>query len=134
MSNTRREVALGEFLAQRFDYIIIGGGTSGLAVAVRLAENPALRIGVLESGSAAPDEDLINIPGYYGRSIGTQYDWKFKTTPQHGMGGRRLDVPRGKVLGGSGALNFMTWNRGAKEDYNAWAALGNKGWGWDDLL
>ncbi|KAK0612629.1 hypothetical protein B0T17DRAFT_593521 [Bombardia bombarda] len=124
-----------EFLAHHFDFIVIGGGTAGLAVAARLAENPTLTIGVLEAGAAAFDEDDVNIPGRYGRSLGGPHDWKFETVGQKGLGGRTLPWPRGKILGGSSsALNFMTWNRGNREDYDAWEELGNKGWGWNDLL
>lgn len=122
------------FCSQPFDYLIVGGGTAGLVVATRLSENPNIRVGVLEAGPAAFDEPLINIPGRFGESLGTKYDWKFETTPQAGIGGRQLPWPRGKVLGGTSALNFMTWNRGCREDYDAWEALGNGGWGWNDLL
>lgn len=122
------------FCGRPFDYLIVGGGTAGLVVATRLSENPNIKVGVLEAGPVALDEPLINIPGRFGESLGTKYDWKFETTPQVGIGGRQLPWPRGKVLGGTSALNFMTWNRGCREDYDAWEALGNEGWGWDDLL
>ncbi|KAL5331564.1 hypothetical protein ACEPPN_001098 [Leptodophora sp. 'Broadleaf-Isolate-01'] len=122
------------FCGQSFDYLIIGGGTAGLVVATRLSEDPSIKVGVLEAGPAAFDEPLITIPGRFGESLGTRYDWQFETTPQAGIGGRKLPWPRGKVLGGTSALNFMTWNRGCREDYDAWEALGNEGWGWDALL
>ncbi|KAK9774554.1 hypothetical protein AB5N19_07049 [Seiridium cardinale] len=123
-----------EFVARKFDYLIIGGGTAGLVVAARLSENPALTVGVLEAGSVAVDIESIDIPGLYGQALGSKYDWQFETTPQPGLGGRKLPWPRGKVLGGTSALNFMTWNRASREDYDAWKELGNEGWGWDDLL
>jgi len=63
-----------------------------------------------------------------------KYDWQFNTIPQAGLNGRKLSWPRGKVLGGPGALNFMTWNRGNREDYDAWGELGSPGWRWDSLL
>ena len=122
------------FCREEFDYLVIGGGTAGLVVANRLSANPNIKVGVLEAGSAAFDEPLINIPGRLGESLGTTYDWKFETTTQAGLGGRKVVWPRGKVLGGTSALNFMTWNRGCKEDYDAWEELGNEGWGWNDLL
>ena len=122
------------FSSLKFDFLVIGGGTAGVVVASRLSENPDVIVGVLEAGSHAFDEPLINIPGRFGESLGTKYDWKFETTPQEGINGRSLSWPRGKVLGGTSALNFMTWNRGCREDYDAWKALGNEGWGWDDLL
>ncbi|KAK4188296.1 putative GMC oxidoreductase [Podospora australis] len=123
-----------QFAATNFDFIIIGGGTAGLAVASRLAENPALTVGVLEAGVKAIPNDEIDIPAYSGRPLGGPFDWHFQTTPQPGLGGRQLPWNRGKVLGGSSALNFMTWNRASKEDYDAWEQLGNNGWGWQSLL
>ncbi|KAK4161078.1 putative GMC oxidoreductase [Cladorrhinum sp. PSN259] len=122
------------FVARRFDYIVVGGGTAGLAVAVRLAENPALTVGVLEAGDKGDGIEDIDIPGYSGRSLGGPLDWRFETVPQPGLGGRKIPWNRGKVVGGSSALNFMTWNRASKEDYDAWEELGNPGWGWESLL
>lgn len=122
------------FTSRRFDFIVVGGGTAGLAVASRLAQNASLTVGLLEAGPAANAQDDIDIPAYYGRSLGGQYDWRFETEPQQGFRGRSLPWPRGKVLGGTSALNFMTWNRASKEDYDAWESLGNPGWGWDSLL
>ncbi|GMG51841.1 unnamed protein product [Aspergillus oryzae var. brunneus] len=123
-----------EFAAHEFDYLIVGGGTAGLVLAARLSERPDIVVGVVEAGPAAFDEKAINIPGLYGSTIGSQYDWQFETVPQPGLSGRKLPWPRGKVLGGTSALNFMAWNRGNREDYDAWEELGNAGWGWDDLL
>jgi choline dehydrogenase-like flavoprotein len=119
------------------DYVIVGGGTAGLAVAARLCEDPKVKVGVIEAGPSALDgEDggVIMVPGRYGEAIGSKYDWQFETTPQPGIGGRSLKWPRGRVLGGTSALNFMAWNRGHREDYDAWARLGNEGWEWADLL
>ncbi|KAK8103631.1 uncharacterized protein PG998_010664 [Apiospora kogelbergensis] len=127
-------VALAEFVQREFDYLVIGGGTAGLAVAARLTEDPDITVGVLEAGPAVTDNETINIPGYYGETLGTNLDWQFQTTAQPGLGGRSLKWPRGKVLGGTSALNFMTWNRGNREDYDAWEQLGNTGWGWNGIL
>ncbi|KAK7987146.1 hypothetical protein PG996_006253 [Apiospora saccharicola] len=128
------EKGLGNWWRREFDYLVVGGGTAGLAVAARLTEDPGITVGVLEAGPAVSDDVAVNIPGFYGASLGTDIDWKFQTTPQPGLGGRVLEWPRGKVLGGTSALNFMTWNRGNREDYDAWEKLGNPGWGWNDLL
>ncbi|GLI74784.1 hypothetical protein PoHVEF18_003032 [Penicillium ochrochloron] len=118
-------------------YLIVGGGTAGLAVAARLSEDPNVNVGVIEAGPSAlngEDGGAITVPGRYGETIGSKYDWQFETISQPGIGGRSLKWPRGRVLGGTSALNFMAWNRGHREDYDAWARLGNEDWGWDDLL
>jgi choline dehydrogenase-like flavoprotein len=116
-----------------FDFLIVGGGTAGLAVAARLSEQSHLKVGVLEAGSPALGDSAVDFPGLAGRALGTDIDWNFTTTPQEGLGGRSIPYARGKVLGGSSALNYMTWNRAARQDYDAWRDLGNPGWGWDDL-
>ncbi|KAK2789871.1 hypothetical protein FQN53_001234 [Emmonsiellopsis sp. PD_33] len=123
-----------EFSNIEFDYVIIGGGTAGLAVAARLTEVSHLTVGVIEAGPAAFDEPLINVPGRLGQGLGSKYDWKFETTPQPGLNGNKRPWARGKVLGGSSAINFMAWNRGNREDYDAWEELGNPGWGWEGML
>ena len=122
------------FFSQEFTHLVVGGGTAGLVVAARLSEDPDITVGVIEAGSVAYDDPRINVPGRFGETLGTEHDWQFETTKQAGLGGRSLPFPRGKVLGGTSALNFMTWNRGCKEDYDAWEELGNKGWGFNDLL
>lgn len=122
------------FLSYKFTHIVVGGGTAGLVVAARLSENPALTVGILEAGPVALDEPSINVPGRLGETLFTKYDWQFETMPQPGFNGRKLAWNRGKVLGGSSALNFMMWTRGSKEDYDAWEKLGNKGWGWEGML
>ena len=122
------------FLRQHFTHIVVGGGTAGLVVAARLSEDPNITVGVLEAGPPAYDDPRITVPGRFGETLGTEYDWQFATTEQPGLGGRSLPWPRGRVLGGTSALNFMTWNRGCREDYDAWEELGNEGWGWDDLM
>lgn len=125
-----------EFASRQFDFVVVGGGTAGLAVASRLAEHSGLSVGVLEAGPAISpeDDDDIRIPGRFGRSLGGRLDWKFETTPQPGLRGRKLPWPRGKALGGTSMLNFMAWNRGNREDYDAWSELGNSGWSWEELL
>jgi choline dehydrogenase-like flavoprotein len=132
-----RTPTLEDLNTLQLDYIIIGGGTAGLAVAARLSEDTKVQVAVIEAGPSAlhrEDNGTINIPGRYGETIGSEYDWQFKTTSQPGLGGRSLPWPRGRVLGGTSALNFMAWNRGHRDDYDAWVTLGNSGWGWEDLL
>lgn len=123
-----------EFASRKFDYLVVGGGTAGLVVAARLSEDPTLTIGVLEAGSVGLGDPGIDVPGLYGTTLGSEYDWQFETVPQPGLAGRTVPWARGKVLGGSSALNFMTWNRPSREDFDAWEQLGNGGWGWDGLL
>lgn len=123
-----------EFSRRSFDFIVVGGGTAGLAVASRLSEDPGLQIGVLEAGRDFQQNENVDVPGWFGSTIGTELDWSFETTAQPGLGGRTLPWPRGKALGGSSLLNFMTWNRGNREDYDAWEKLGCHGWGWNSIL
>ncbi|KAL8644421.1 MAG: hypothetical protein Q9210_007261 [Variospora velana] len=99
--------------------MVIGGRTAGLLVATRLAESEDITVSVLEAGYAAYHHPGVIVPGRLGETLGTEYGWKFATVPQLGLNGRSLTWPRGKVLGGTSALNFMTWNRACKEDYDA---------------
>ncbi|CAE7180823.1 unnamed protein product [Rhizoctonia solani] len=123
-----------DFVVNEFDYLVVGGGTAGLVVAARLSEDPTVRVGVLEAGEYVPDEPNINVPGYFGRAIGNPaYDWGFLTVPQKDANGRMIYHPRGKVLGGSSALNFMTLGRGSEAEYDAFEALGNPGWNFKEL-
>lgn len=131
-------VSADDFAGQAFDFLVIGGGTAGLAVASRLAAATSLplTVGVVEAGGvvAASSLDQVQIPGMYGHALGGCLDWGFETAPQAGLHGRSLPWPRGRVLGGTSAINFMTWNRASRADYDAWESLGNPGWGWDGLL
>jgi choline dehydrogenase-like flavoprotein len=117
-----------------FDYIIVGGGSAGCVLAARLSEDPATSICLLEAG--APDKSvLIHCPaGLALLAKGGDVNWAFQTTPQPGLNGRRGYQPRGKVLGGSSSINAMIYLRGQPQDYDGWAAAGNPGWGWSDVL
>lgn len=123
-----------DFCKLPFDFLVVGGGTAGLAVAARLSEKLSLRVGVLEAGPEVEGNEHVEVPGWFGATLGTELDWQFETTTQAGLGGRTLPWPRGKALGGTSLLNFMTWNRPSKQDYDAWEKLGCKGWGWDSIL
>ncbi|KAK4107425.1 GMC oxidoreductase [Canariomyces notabilis] len=120
---------------ETYDYIIVGGGTAGTALATRLSQGlPKSKILLIEAGPAAADELRINVPGLRGSILGTSYDWNFTTVPQTSLGGRSIDVNRGKVLGGSSAMNYLCYDRASAPEYDAWRELGNKGWGWDAMI
>ncbi|OBT55390.1 hypothetical protein VE04_04630 [Pseudogymnoascus sp. 24MN13] len=117
-----------------YDFIIVGGGTAGLAVATRLSQRlPSSCVLVIEAGQDGRTEPGIIIPGKKGSTIGTKYDWNLTTVVQPDANGRVIGMTRGKVLGGSSALNLMTWDRGSIKDYDAWEELGNPGWNWKSI-
>ena len=119
---------------QEFDYIVVGAGSAGCVLAARLSEDPATRVLLLEAGP--PDRSLwIHLPIGYGKTMWSDtYNWRFETDPDPNMNGRRIYWPRGKTLGGSSSINGLIYIRGQREDYDHWAALGNAGWGFDDVL
>ncbi|KPM36920.1 hypothetical protein AK830_g9653 [Neonectria ditissima] len=118
-----------------YDYIVVGGGTAGVAVAARLSEGlPSAAILLIEAGPAAFDEPKINVPGMKGSTLGTKYDWNFTTVPQSGANDRSFSCNRGKVLGGSSAMNLMSYDRAAAAEYDSWEALGNPGWNWKTMV
>ncbi|KAK7718816.1 hypothetical protein SLS63_010422 [Diaporthe eres] len=124
-----------EYANNTYDYIIVGGGAAGAAVATRLSQTlKNSSILLIEAGPAAPEELKINVPGIFGSTIGGPYDWNLTTTPQSGLGDRQVALARGKVLGGSSALNYMLWNRASAPEYDVWETLGNPGWNWDSML
>ena len=112
----------------------MGGGSGGSVVAGRLTEDPAVTVCVLEAGGRG-DGTLVNVPTGAVAMMPTRINnWAFDTVPQPGLGGRIGYQPRGKVLGGSSAINAMVYIRGHRVDYDGWAALGNEGWSYDDVL
>ena len=117
-----------------YDYIIIGAGSSGCIIANRLSADPSARVLLLEAGG---NDNWIwfHIPVGYLFAIGNpRADWMFRTEPEEGLNGRSLHYPRGKVIGGSSAINAMIYMRGQSADYDHWRQLGLTGWGWDDVL
>ena len=116
------------------DYVIVGAGTAGCVLANRLSADPNINVLLIEAGGQ-DDYFWIDIPVGYLYTIGNpRTDWCFETTPQPGLGGRAIGYARGKVLGGCSSINAMIYMRGQASDYDHWAQLGNRGWGWDDVL
>lgn len=117
-----------------YDYVIAGAGSAGCVVAERLSRDPSKKILLLEAGGR-DNWIWFHIPVGYLFAIGNpRADWMFETTAQPGLNGRALNYPRGKVLGGSSAINAMITMRGQAADYDGWRDAGLPGWGWDDVL
>ncbi|AQG81702.1 GMC family oxidoreductase [Spirosoma montaniterrae] len=116
-----------------FDYIIVGAGSAGCVLANRLSADPAISVLLVEAGG--PDTRFeLQIPAAYSKLNKTAVDWGFWTEPQSALNNRRMYQPRGKTLGGCSSTNAMAYVRGHRLDYDDWAALGNPGWGYDDVL
>lgn len=117
-----------------YDYVIVGSGSAGALLAARLTENPDVRVLVLEAGG--PDRGFwLKLPVGYFRSIyDPRHSHLYKSEPDDGIAGRQMDCPRGRVLGGSGAINGLIFIRGQKEDFDDWRDMGADGWGYRDVL
>lgn len=121
-------------MVETFDYIVVGGGSAGCAVAGRLSEDPTVSVCVLEAGGSG-DGQLVRMPAGALAMLPTKLgNWGFETVPQPGLGGRKGYQPRGRMLGGSSGINAMIYIRGHRRDYDHWAALGNPGWSYADVL
>ncbi len=117
-----------------FDYVVVGGGTAGCVVASRLALHSDASVLLLEAGGS-DRRPMIQIPIGYARLLFAKgVNWMYETEPDAGLAGRRSYWPRGKVLGGSGSINAMVYMRGLRNDFDDWRALGNPGWGYEDVL
>ncbi|KAF7872905.1 uncharacterized protein EAF02_008976 [Botrytis sinoallii] len=116
-----------------YDFIIVGGGTSGLVIATRLSENPEIQVLVLEAGGNHLENPQINIPALWPSLLGTELDWAFKTIPQSELGNRTIGLPGGRLLGGSSAINAQAFIAASKVGLDAWKELGNEGWDWDSM-
>ncbi len=118
----------------QYDYIIVGAGSAGCVLANRLSADPSNKVLLLEAGKR-DSNPWIHVPvGYFKTMHNPATDWCYLTDPDPGIAGRRLQWPRGKVLGGSSSINGLLYVRGQREDYDRWAELGNKGWNYDSVL
>ena len=116
-----------------YDYVIVGAGSAGCVLANRLSADPKVRVLLLEAGGA-DDSPFIHTPAMMALLPDSRLDWRYRTVPQAQCNLRRFAWPRGRTLGGSSSINYMIYIRGHASDYDHWARLGNKGWGYDDVL
>lgn len=117
-----------------FDYIIVGGGSAGCVLAGRLSEDPHVSVCLIEAGPHDRNWRIRTPVALVNLMRNPRYNWMYKTSPQKQLGNRCLDVPRGKTLGGSSAINSMVYIRGRASDYDEWAKLGCEGWDWGSVL
>jgi choline dehydrogenase len=117
-----------------FDYVIVGAGSAGCVLANRLSEDPAVTVALIEAGGRDRNP-WIHIPaGYYRNFSNPAVTWQFGSGPEPHLDGRIVSWPRGRVLGGSSAINGLLYVRGQAQDFDVWRQLGNAGWGWHDVL
>ena len=119
---------------ETFDYVIVGAGSAGCVLANRLTADGRHRVLLLEAGPRDRNP-WIHIPLGYGKTMfDSRINWKFESEPVPGLEGRRIKQPRGRVLGGSSSINGLLYVRGQREDFDGWAARGNPGWAYEDVL
>jgi choline dehydrogenase len=115
-----------------YDFVVVGAGSAGCALANRLSSDSSVAVALLEAGGA-DDREAIRVPRQYFSLWGTDVDWQYVSTPQPGTAGRTHPMPRGRVLGGTSSLNGMVYLRGARSDYDGWTAAGCAGWDWTNV-
>jgi choline dehydrogenase-like flavoprotein len=116
-----------------YDYVIVGAGSAGCVLAARLSERPEVKVALIEAGPPDTAQE-IHIPAAFPQLFKTQYDWDFLTEPEPQLDGRRVYLPRGRMLGGSSSMNAMVYIRGNRADYDGWAKGGATGWEYDSVL
>ena len=120
-------------MRNNYDYIIVGAGSAGCAVANRLSENPQNNVLLIEAGRAS--HPVTRLPASFALLIDNPLaNWRYRSEPEESTGEREIPIPRGKLLGGSSAINGLVYVRGNKLDYDTWAQMGNTGWSYDDVL
>jgi len=133
--NRAHSISLNE-LRDEYDFIIVGGGSAGCALAARLSEVPHWNILLIEAGGDEPL--LIDVPQLYPAFQRSPWDWLYRTEPSDryclAMQYQQCNWPRGRVLGGCSSINAMMYIRGNRKDYDHWAQLGNEGWNYDSVL
>jgi choline dehydrogenase-like flavoprotein len=116
-----------------YDYVVVGAGSAGCVLAARLTEDPDVSVALVEAGPADTATE-IHVPAAFPALFKTRWDWDFDSESEAGLGGRRVYLPRGRMLGGSSSMNAMVYIRGNAADYDGWAAGGARGWGYRDVL
>jgi len=120
--------------AETFDYVIIGAASAGCVLARRLSEDPGVRVLVLKAGGSDRSV-IVSMPAALTMPMNTRrFNWGMTTEPEPGLGGRRINLPRGKGMGGSSSINGMCYVRGNPMDYEVWSAKGATGWHWANAL
>ncbi|KAF5342725.1 hypothetical protein D9758_015865 [Tetrapyrgos nigripes] len=120
--------------SKNYDFIVIGAGTAGSVVASRLSEDLTKKVLVIEAGVDDTGNLNVEVPFFAPLAANTAVDWNYTTVPQHGLNGRSIKVPRGYVLGGSSAINYLGWTLGSQDYYNKLASItGDAGWGWTSM-
>jgi choline dehydrogenase len=120
-------------IASSYDYVVVGAGAAGCAVANRLSADPQTTVLLLEAGGR-DWSPLVHMPVGFTKLSGPRYNWEYSTVPQPQLNNREMWYPQGRTLGGSTSINAMIYIRGQKEDYEAWAAMGNPDWGYEQVL
>src|SRR5262244_3698811 len=123
-------------MAEEFDFIVVGGGSAGAVIASRLSEDPSCRVALIEAGERPPEISSLPIAPP-AMQLNPATDWMFTADPGKaglGLNGRRVPVPRGKMLGGSSGINYMMYVRGHPGDFDSWAEGGATGWSYADVL